>query len=76
MGAMGVLLIILKLAAVIDWSWWIVLLPFYFAFGVWLAIIAGTVFVAAVVAGFAFGVKWIVDHYNAWKDKHRIKSNR
>lgn len=29
LGTFGVLLVILKLAGVIGWAWWIVLIPFY-----------------------------------------------
>lgn len=29
LGALGVLFVGLKLANIIDWSWWYVLLPFY-----------------------------------------------
>ena len=32
----GIVLVVLKLCSVIDWSWWTVLLPFY---GPWIAIL-------------------------------------
>lgn len=28
-GVIGVVLVILKLVGIINWSWWLVLLPFY-----------------------------------------------
>ena len=41
---LGIVLLILKLAGVIGWAWWIVLIPFY----PWLAV-AGTVTVLTVL---------------------------
>jgi len=29
LGLLGVAIVVLKLVGVIDWSWWLVLLPFY-----------------------------------------------
>ena len=43
--ALGVILLILKLAGVIAWSWWIVLIPFYF-----LVVIMALYMVALVAA--------------------------
>ena len=45
LGAIGILLIVLKLANVIMWSWWIVLLPSI----VWLFLIF-LIFGAAILA--------------------------
>ena len=38
-GALGLLFIGLKLADVIDWSWWLVTLPLYGGFAVWAIIV-------------------------------------
>lgn len=47
LSVLGVLFIALKLTGVIAWSWWLVLLPFYF----WLAIlVGGALFTGATVA--------------------------
>lgn len=43
-AGLGVLFVGLKLAGVIDWSWWLVLLPFYggvLVFFAMLAVLAG-----------------------------------
>lgn len=29
LGILGIIFVVLKLTAVITWSWWLVLLPFY-----------------------------------------------
>ena len=34
-GALGVVFVTLKLVGVIDWAWWLVLLPFYFGLAFW-----------------------------------------
>lgn len=39
LGVLGLIFIVLKLCAVIDWSWWLVLLPFYGGFVLWLAFV-------------------------------------
>ncbi len=31
-GLLGIIFVVLKLVGVIDWSWWLVLLPFYGGF--------------------------------------------
>lgn len=36
---LGIVFLILKLVGVIDWSWWLVLLPFYAGLGLFIAII-------------------------------------
>lgn len=50
-GALGLLFIGLKLADVIDWSWWLVTLPLYGGFVVWAAII----FTAATIKAWRRG---------------------
>lgn len=36
LGALGIVFIVLKLCGVIDWSWWLVTLPIYGGFLLWL----------------------------------------
>jgi hypothetical protein len=46
-GLLGVVFVTLKLAGVIDWSWWWVTLPFWGSFALFVAIvIAAGIFVA------------------------------
>lgn len=40
LGFLGLLFVGLKLCGVIDWSWWLVLLPFYGGLALVLAILA------------------------------------
>ena len=39
LGTVGLIFIVLKLTEVIDWSWWLVLLPFYAPIAVFLSIL-------------------------------------
>jgi len=39
-GVLGVIFIVLKLVGVIDWSWWLVLLPEFVAIGFYLVLFA------------------------------------
>ena len=39
LGNLAIAFIILKLCNVIDWSWWLVLLPILIPIGIWLLII-------------------------------------
>ena len=65
LGTTGVILVILKLAGVIDWSWWLVLMPFYFGIGVLLVaaagvlVLAGIAALAAAIASAWRRVKWV-----------------
>ena len=43
-AVVGVILVILKLAGVIDWSWWLVLLPLYLPWVVFIALVAWVMF--------------------------------
>jgi len=52
-GALTILFIGLKLTLVIDWSWWLVLLPMYWV----LALFA----VAGIVFGFVYIIVFIID---------------
>ena len=39
LGNFAIVFIVLKLCNVIDWSWWLVLLPILIPIGIWLLII-------------------------------------
>ena len=39
-GTLGIVFIILKLCAVIDWDWWVVLSPIWGGFLLWLICLA------------------------------------
>jgi hypothetical protein len=60
LGLLGIILVIAKLAGVISWSWWLVLLPFYFGLAVLLFILCGGILAAGlaflVMAGYNLGV--------------------
>jgi len=68
-GLLGVLFIGLKLAHVIDWSWWWVLLPFYWVFAVFMIVLL-VYLVALVVAGITI---FILD---LWNGKPMYKRRR
>lgn len=40
-GALGVVFVALKLMGHIDWSWWLVLLPFYWWMGLFAVLMTG-----------------------------------
>ena len=69
MNAMAVLGIIFVLAKVFevgpiaDWSWWLVLLPFYLGFAI--VVIAGSL--ATIVAAIALGVQ----EFLSWFDRRK-----
>lgn len=46
-GLLGIAFIVLKLCHVINWSWWLVLLPFYF----WFAVAALLALIALAING-------------------------
>ena len=54
LGLLGIAFVVLKLCGVIDWSWWLVTLPFWggLALLLGIAIMAGVVYLIAS----AFGV--------------------
>ena len=47
----GIVFIILKLTSLINWSWWLVLLPFYGPFAIFLAVCGITGFVMILLKG-------------------------
>lgn len=38
-GFLGIVFTVLKLVGVINWSWWLVLLPFYGGLAVWVIVL-------------------------------------
>lgn len=53
MGLLGLMLVGFKITGYIDWSWWLVLLPFWIGLAVLLAIAFGGLFIAAVMLAIA-----------------------
>lgn len=51
LGVIGIVLVILKLVGTIDWSWWLVLLPFYGPAAIVLLILVGIVVVGVMFGG-------------------------
>ena len=47
-GILGLIFITLKLMAIIDWSWWLVLLPIYGGVAIWLVVVIATIVVLAI----------------------------
>ena len=49
---LGLVFIALKLGGVINWSWWLVTLPFWIGVGlwVWAAVICILVFIGSIIA--------------------------
>lgn len=69
LGLLGVIFVVLKLvgvAPIVDWSWWLVLLPFYLG----LAIVFGALAFAAVVAGMVLIGAVILDFFKSKKNKN------
>lgn len=50
LGLLGLLFIGLKLGGIIDWSWWLVLLPLYGPLAVVLAVITVAFLIAVLIA--------------------------
>lgn len=69
LGVVGVVLVILKLAGVIAWSWWLVTLPFYFGLLVAGAVllIMGIGWILAIFGAFVIGL--IVSIFDWGKEK-------
>lgn len=52
-GCLGILFLTLKLCGVIDWAWWLVLLPFYGPLAAIVAFLALSAFAAGTLVVFA-----------------------
>lgn len=57
---LGIAFIVLKLCHVIDWSWWLVTMPFWISAALLLGFIVGVVAFGIVASGFACLFLWIV----------------
>lgn len=71
-GLLGIIFVLAKIFAigpVADWSWWLVLLPFYLGFAILLTIFGG----AAIIAGLVFAVAVLIDWY---EQRKRIQRRR
>lgn len=53
LGALGIVFVVAKLFGWLDWSWWGVLIPFYIGPLMMFVIVAGFLFVCAVIVIFA-----------------------
>jgi cell division protein FtsX len=60
-GLLGVAFVVLKLTGYIDWSWWLVLLPFYVGLLILLVIL--------LIGGVVFGIATLADRRAAKKRK-------
>jgi len=47
---LGILFVVLKLMGIIDWSWWLVTLPFWAGLAIVFIILATTLTILAIVA--------------------------
>jgi hypothetical protein len=64
LGPLGLILVVLKLfglTAVATWSWWLVLLPFYFGFAVLFACL-GTLGLVSIIAFLVLFVIEIIEN--------------
>ncbi|ASD50442.1 hypothetical protein FDI24_gp160 [Acidovorax phage ACP17] len=59
-GLLGVLFVALKLIGVITWSWWLVLLPFYLGFAIFIGFLVLTM-------GFAATFLVIGSFFKGWR---------
>jgi hypothetical protein len=50
MGLLGILFIALKLTGYITWSWWLVLLPLYLPFAIFLVVALVILFLASLAS--------------------------
>ena len=66
----ALLLVVLKLYGIIDWSWWWVLSPLAFhALGITLVLfVLCLMAVAAVLLSTSRAVRWLDVKFNTWKD--------
>ena len=62
LGLLGVIFVVAKIfeiGPVAEWSWWLVLMPFYIGFAVMIAIVGG----GALIVGIMFVIAAAVDTY-------------
>lgn len=58
-GLLGVLFVGLKLCHVIDWSWWLVTLPFWAGIALCIAIVLGYLVGGIIIAVICALAEWI-----------------
>lgn len=62
---LGLVFITLKLCAVIDWSWWLVLLPIYGS----ALIVLGWLAIAALISFLSVATLWVSDKIEDFKNR-------
>lgn len=67
--SLGVLFVGLKLAGIIQWSWWLVLLPFYAV----LALVLALALAITVFAGIVGRSKWLKFYFKRINTKEKLK---
>lgn len=70
-GVLGILLVCFKIFEVIDWSWWLVLLPFY----VVPAFVFGFIALILVGAGLLYSISAVLE-WNARRKNRKYLRNR
>jgi hypothetical protein len=69
LATLGVIFVVLKLAGVIAWSWWLVLLPFYFG----IAVVALLCLIGLGTIGSYFGGAAIMDFFSRRRARRNNK---
>lgn len=64
---LGFLFVTLKLSGVINWSWFLVTLPFWGIFGVFLGCIMVLLFLAGLTAAILFSIEWISNIFRSYR---------
>lgn len=76
LSALGVTFVVLKLAGVINWSWWLVTMPFWFGIALWgaLAILLPTA--AAALFGILYLGAMAWDKFAAFKRRRKVTAQK
>ena len=75
LGLLGVIFVVAKvfeIGPIAAWSWWLVLLPFYF----WLAVFLGIVGGGAAFTGLVFAGAWVLDELTRRKRRKQAEKAR
>ena len=75
LGLLGVIFVVAKvfeIGPVAAWSWWVVLLPFYF----WIAFFFAIGFGTMALGGIMFAGAWCIDEYNRRKRRKQAEKAR
>lgn len=78
LGLLGVIFVLCKIfevGVIATWSWWLVLLPFYFGLAFLLAVLAVLAFGAVGITGFA-GLEMLVDKYQTRKKRIKLEKEK